>query len=156
MKRFGIPFLGLLCVAVFLGILLPASTVHAGPCDDAKYREANPTECGGNPNAVGVSNPGGFKLQNPIKYPSIDAFLLQIVTIVVQYGALLVVFFIVYAGFQFVTAQGNTEKLASAKKTLVWVIVGAFVLLGVYVLKAAICGTLQQISADPTKPLCTP
>ena len=85
------------------------------------------------------------KLCNPIKYDSIEAFLLAILNVVVQYGAIIIVFFIVYAGFQFVTSQGNTEKIAHAKQMLVWVIVGGFVLLGVYVLRAAICGTLTQI-----------
>ena len=88
------------------------------------------------------------KLCNPIRYNSIDAFLLEILKIVVQYGSLLIVFFLVYAGFQFVTAQGNTEKLSQAKQSLTWVVVGAFVLLGVYVLRAAICGTVKQLGIN--------
>lgn len=103
-----------------------------------------------------VTDTPTFGLQNPIKYPDLQTFLMALLNIVVQYGALLVVFFLVYTGFKFVTAQGNTEKIQEAKQMLVWVVVGAFVLLGVYVIKAAICGTLQQISADPTKPLCAP
>ncbi len=85
------------------------------------------------------------KLCNPIKYNNLQDFLLGILDIVIQYGALLIVFFIVFAGFKFVTAQGNTEKIADARKMLVWIIVGAFVLLGVYVIKAAICGTLVNL-----------
>ena len=65
--------------------------------------------------------------------------------VVVKYGAILVVFFLVFAGFQFVTARGNTEKIDTARKTLLWVVVGAFVLLGVYVIRAAICGTLTEL-----------
>lgn len=106
-----------------------------------------------------IAQPAGTSrlgLQNPIKYPDMVTFLMALLNIVVQYGALLVVFFLVYTGFKFVTAQGNTEKIQDAKKMLVWVVVGAFVILGVFVIKAAICGTLQQISADPTKPLCAP
>ena len=85
------------------------------------------------------------KLQNPIKYTNINSFILAIVDVVIQYGALLVVFFIVFSGFKFVTAQGNSEKISEAKKMLTWVIVGAFVLLGVYVIRAAVCGTLAQL-----------
>ncbi len=92
-----------------------------------------------------------MKLLNPIKYNNLQEFLLGILDIVIQYGALLIVFFIVFAGFKFVTAQGNTEKIADARKMLVWVIVGAFVMLGVYVIKAAICGTLTNILATGTK-----
>ncbi|MEK7208011.1 MAG: pilin [Patescibacteria group bacterium] len=96
------------------------------------------------------------KLCNPLRFPTIDAFLLEILKVVVQYGALIVVFFIVYAGFKFVTAQGNAEKLAEAKKMLAWVIVGAFVLLGVYVIREAICGTLNELRSGTGLPEVCP
>ncbi|TSC58839.1 MAG: hypothetical protein Greene041679_41 [Parcubacteria group bacterium Greene0416_79] len=94
------------------------------------------------------------KLDNPLRFGTLEDFLIEIVRVVVQYGAILVVFFLVYAGFQFVTAQGNEEKLAQAKKMFVWVVVGAFVLLGVFVLRAAICGTLNQLRAPGTPEFC--
>ena len=84
-------------------------------------------------------------LKNPIKYDTINDFLLAILNVVVQIGAVVIVFFFVYAGFQFVTAQGNTEKIQKAKSMFVWIVVGAFVLLGVFVIRAAICGTLNQL-----------
>ena len=95
---------------------------------------------GGSPTVVG--------LPNPIKYNTINEFLGAILNIVVQMGAVVIVFFFVYAGFMFVTAQGNTEKIQKAKSMFVWVVVGAFVLLGVYVIRAAICGTLTQIGVS--------
>lgn len=82
---------------------------------------------------------------NPIKFPNFISFALEIVNVAIQYGALLIVVFIVFAGFKFVTAQGNSEKVSEARKMLTWIIVGAFVLLGVYVIKAAICGTIAQL-----------
>lgn len=88
------------------------------------------------------------KLCNPIKSPNLTAFFMGIVDVVVQYGALLIVFFIVFAGFKFVTAQGNSEKISEARKMLTWIVVGAFVLLGVYVIRAAICGTIAQLGVD--------
>ena len=78
------------------------------------------------------------RLCNPIKFPNLSSFLLAIINVVIQYGAILVVFFIVFAGFKFVTAQGNSEKISEARKMLTWVVVGAFVLLGVYVIRAAV------------------
>ncbi|MDO8594177.1 MAG: hypothetical protein Q7R93_01540 [bacterium] len=90
------------------------------------------------------------RLCNPIKYPNITAFLLAIVDVAIQYGALLIVFFIVFAGFKFVTAQGNSEKVSDARKMLTWIVVGAFVLLGVYVIRSAICGTLNQLGVTMT------
>lgn len=88
------------------------------------------------------------KICNPIKSPNLTAFFMGIVDVVIQYGALLIVFFIVFAGFKFVTAQGNSEKISEARKMLTWIVVGAFVLLGVYVIRAAICGTIAQLGVD--------
>lgn len=95
-------------------------------------------------------------LQNPIRYSDFDAFLLDIVQVVVQYGAILVVFFLVYTGFKFVVAQGNPEKISEAKKMLAWVVVGAFVLLGVFVIREAICGTLNQLRPAGAPEFCKP
>src|SRR3989338_4258995 len=63
------------------------------------------------------------KLCNPIKSPTVTVFFLDIVNVVIQYGALLIVFFIVFAGFKFVTAQGNSEKVSEARKMLTWIVV---------------------------------
>lgn len=97
-----------------------------------------------------------IKLQNPIRYSDLPTFFLDIVQVVVQYGAILVVFFLVYAGFKFVTAQGNPEKISEAKKMLAWVVVGAFVLLGVFVIREAICGTLNQLKPTGAPEFCKP
>ncbi len=88
------------------------------------------------------------KLCNPIRFGNLTDFFLEIVNVVIQYGALLIVLFIVFAGFKFVTAQGNSEKVSDARKMLTWIVVGAFVLLGVYVIRAAICGTIGQLGVD--------
>ncbi|MDD3480924.1 MAG: pilin [Patescibacteria group bacterium] len=39
----------------------------------------------------------------------------------------IVVLFIIYAGFLYMTAGGDPEKLTKAKKTLLWAIVGAII-----------------------------
>ncbi|OHA21384.1 MAG: hypothetical protein A2849_00100 [Candidatus Taylorbacteria bacterium RIFCSPHIGHO2_01_FULL_51_15] len=108
---------------------------------DFNYSQSHQAEC----LVVANEDCSDGKLCNPIKFPNLTAFFLEIVNTVVQYGALLIVFFIVFAGFKFVTAQGNSEKVSEARKMLTWVIVGAFVLLGVYVIRAAICGTIGQL-----------
>ena len=114
----------LVAYIVFLFVSIPPRLVSAGGTDPCN---------------------GTTTLCNPIRYPDITSFLLAILNVAIQYGALLIVFFLVYAGFQFVIAQGNSEKIESAKKMLTWVVVGAFVLLGTYVIRAAICGTLNQL-----------
>lgn len=93
------------------------------------------------------------KLCNPTTYKDINDLLLAVVKEVMKYGLLLIVFFLVLAGFKFVVAQGNPEKINEAKKMLVWVIVGAFVLIGVLVIREAVCGTVDKIRGiAPTEP----
>ena len=58
---------------------------------------------------------------------------------------------LVYSGFLFVSAQGNPEKLATARKAIMWTIIGAVVVLGASVLASAIEGTVDNIKKDPTQ-----
>jgi len=55
---------------------------------------------------------------------------------------------IIYSGFLFVTAQGNSEKLTKAKKALLYTIIGAALLLGSYVIATAIGKTVDEIKAE--------
>jgi predicted transporter len=72
--------------------------------------------------------------------------------IVLPIGSVVVVFFIIYAGFLFVTARGNESKLEDAKKTLLAVVIGAAILFGSVAIAGAIKGTICQIS--PTLDMC--
>lgn len=42
------------------------------------------------------------------------------------------VLMLLYAGFTWITAAGNKEKIGTARQTVVWVIFGLLVLLGAY------------------------
>jgi hypothetical protein len=53
--------------------------------------------------------------------------------------------FIVYAGFLFVSARGNTETIKKAKENFMYVILGAALILGAWVLATLIGGTVSQL-----------
>src|SRR3989344_8288072 len=59
-------------------------------------------------------------LENPLQATTLQQFLEQILTVVIQIGYLVAVFFFVYSGFKFVTAQGNDSEITAAKKMLLW------------------------------------
>lgn len=141
--KFAIPFI--CCIALFAVVFsLPATVSADVECIDLTTG-AKQTERGANAVCPSGQCQVG-KLCNPTRYGDLNAFLLiAVVGVAVQYGLLLIVFFLVLAGFKFVVAQGNPEKISDAKKMLVWVVVGAFVLLGVYVIRAAVCGTIDAI-----------
>lgn len=91
---------------------------------------------------------GGTSIDNVPQalFTLVDAFLLILAPIAVV--------MIIYAGFLFVTAQGNEAKLTLAKKTLLWSVVGLILILGTKVLATAIQATICELSAG--SPFCVP
>ncbi|MEK7586155.1 MAG: hypothetical protein AAB477_02930 [Patescibacteria group bacterium] len=90
---------------------------------------------------TGITNPLGDKLD------TIPKFIEAILDFVLLIGVPIVTLAIIYTGFLFVTAQGNSEKLKKAKQTLLYTLVGAALLLGSYVISEAIVGTVADIKS---------
>lgn len=108
---------------------------------------------GGAPSSItGRGGSGGLK--NPLSgISSIDQFVVAILNkIVLPIGAVVVVIFIIYSGFLFVTARGNESQLEKAKHVFLYVIIGSAILLGSVIISGVIGGTLCQIA--PTLPNC--
>lgn len=101
------------------------------------------------------TNGGGVTLPNPLA-GGVDSIrgLVEFVlnNIVLPVGAIVVVLYIIYAGFLFVTARGSESKLEDAKSTLYHAIIGTAILLGATAISIAISNTLCQIA--PNLPQC--
>jgi heme/copper-type cytochrome/quinol oxidase subunit 2 len=78
---------------------------------------------------------------------SLETFLNSILDIVIRIGSIVVVVMLVYVGFLFVAAQGNSTKLEAARKALLWTVIGALILLGAKALAVGIKATVQALSA---------
>lgn len=87
----------------------------------------------------------GSGLCNPLGYESLTTFLANILKIVSQIGFPVIVLFIVYIGFLFISAQGNPEKLSKARSYFFWAVVGALIVLGASALSLAIQATVDQL-----------
>ncbi len=87
----------------------------------------------------------GAKIVNPLKVDSLQCFISEALKLIVNIGAVICVFFIIYAGFLFVTAQGNQAKLTAAKNTFLYTIIGTAILLGAWVIALVISGTIGKI-----------
>ena len=86
------------------------------------------------------------RLDNPLKsINDLPSFVQQALRVIVQVAAPVVVLLIIWTGFQFVWAQGNKEKLETAKKSLGWTLVGAALLLGAWTLATIIQTTIKQL-----------
>lgn len=101
--------------------------------------------------ASNQSNPNGqpenIRLENPLgdDLDTLPELVENILRIVLTIGVPIVALAIIYAGFKFIAAQGNPTKLEEARRTLLYVIIGAGILLAAYVMAEAIVGTINAI-----------
>jgi hypothetical protein len=106
---------------------------------------------GASNNVVNTVPYTGATLTNPLAGGDINdipTLVARLLTIIVTIGVPLIALAIIYAGFKFVTAQGNPEKLEEAKKNLLWIIVGAAILLSAYAIAQGIEATISDIRGN--------
>ena len=84
-------------------------------------------------------------LTNPIPYNTINAFIKVLLEGVLKIGIPLVALAIIYCGFLFVSARGNTEKLTKAKDALLYTLIGAAILLGSWAIARLLSETVISL-----------
>ncbi len=82
-------------------------------------------------------------VKNPLNAPDFATLMNKILQGVLIIAVPIIVLFIVYSGFLFVTARGDTTKLQQARTNFLWVVVGAVVLVGASAIAAIIANTLK-------------
>ena len=95
-----------------------------------------------NPNLEPVS------LANPIKVTSIQELLVALLNIVMILMVPVIVFFIIYSGFKYVTARGNASQVEEATQSLTYAIIGGVLILGAI----AISTIIQNLVGSFTTP----
>lgn len=99
---------------------------------------------------VGTTPPDiSFHIDNPLKYDTLDKFITAIMGLVLQIMTPVIAILIIWTGFLFVKARGNPVEITKAKQAFLWVIIGAAIMLGAFVLKSAIEGTVDQLGDGP-------
>ncbi len=84
-------------------------------------------------------------LQNPLNgINSIDDLLVAILNILIVIMVPIIVFFIMLAGFKYVTARGNSSQIQEATRALTYAIIGAVLILGAVALSDVIKNTVEQ------------
>lgn len=136
-------------LTLFLGIMF----VCVGVCVEPSFVAAQ----GGSGSATGqVPGPNGFtgtipaggKIPNPLNSnaSSITDFIkIVLKDVVMPLAVTVVVFFVIYAGYLFVTARGSETQISHAKAVLLYTLIGAAILLGASVIADAVKNTLCQI-----------
>ncbi len=84
-------------------------------------------------------------LTNPLISGSFATLITNITKIVAQIGGPLAIMAIIWAGFLFVTARGNEEQVNKAKKTFLWAVIGATLIIGAKVLADAVAEFITKL-----------
>ena len=137
LRRFTL--LALVFTTLFVGSILP-STVYG-----AAGSQGTPSGTAG---AQGTPCPGQDTgtILNPLNnICNLTDLLNAILQGVVELGSVALVFMLVWVGFLFVAAQGNAEKIQSARSALMWTVIGGLILLGAESISLVIQATVATL-----------
>lgn len=92
-----------------------------------------------------ASGSGDSSLRNPLGDKTLTALLSDIFDVITVFAVPLIVFMIIYAGFMYVTAQGNESKVSQAHKALTYAIIGGVIILTAEIILQVIQGTVDAL-----------
>lgn len=72
----------------------------------------------------------------------------QVINAAMIIGVPIAILLVVYAGFKFVMAQGNTENLAKARTNFFYTIIGILIFFGAGLIADVLIGTLQAVGVQ--------
>ena len=87
-----------------------------------------------------------FSIASPIAFGSLDSFLVAVLNIIIIIATPIVVLAIIYAGFLYVTAQGNVEQTQRATRALTYSIIGGILIIGAVAISGIIASTIGEFT----------
>jgi len=91
------------------------------------------------------SSTGGVQIINPISSTSIIELIRKVLEGVIKIGMPVVVLAIIYCGFLFVQAQGKPAEIEKARRSLLYTLVGAAILIGSWAIAQLIADTVKAL-----------
>jgi len=85
------------------------------------------------------------KIVNPIKAETVNDLIKVLLEGLIKIGMPIIALAIIYSGFLFVFARGNSEKLTKAKDALLYTLIGAAILLGSWAIAQLISSTVLAL-----------
>lgn len=83
------------------------------------------------------------QLQNPFTVTSVEGILIELINVLLIFAVPIIMFFLIYAGFQYVTARGNPEQIKTASRALLYGLIGAVIVFGAWAIAAIIQSTVN-------------
>lgn len=95
-------------------------------------------------------DPGAGKLCNPLRGEmglwDLVEFLVRDILVEII-APIVITLMLLWSGFLFITAQGNEGKLETARRNFFYVVLGAIILLGAYLILEVVLNTVGEITA---------
>lgn len=88
-----------------------------------------------------------YTLQGYLPFGSAEELVVAILRIFITLATPVIVLFIIFAGFKYVTAQGNAQQVQEATRALTYAIIGAVLIIGAVAISQIIASTVGALSA---------
>lgn len=88
-----------------------------------------------------------FSIASPLAFGTMEDFLLAVLNILIIIATPIVVLAIIYAGFLYVTAQGNVEQTQKATRALTYSIIGGILIIGAVAVSQIISNLVGAFAA---------
>lgn len=88
-----------------------------------------------------------YKLCNPLRFNSLESLIVGILNVLLVIAVPIIIFFIIFAGFSYVTAQGNPEKIKQASRSLTYAIIGGVLILGAVAISEILQSVVESFGA---------
>jgi formate-dependent nitrite reductase membrane component NrfD len=91
---------------------------------------------------------GEAQLLNPLAFDSITDLLEAILNVLIVLAVPIIVFFIIYAGFLYVTARGNAQQIQDATRALTYAVIGGVLIIGALAIATIIGNIVNEFRTD--------
>ena len=145
--------LSTLCISLIALVFAFAAQVsHAAPTFPTETQQTGQS---GGTQQTGQSSPvnvgtkpiqGNIQLFDPLGGKSLEDIFRSILDIIMVFAVPIILFFIVWAGFLYVTAGGKQEQVTKASRALLYAVIGGVLVLGAKVLLEVITNTIKLFS----------
>lgn len=85
-------------------------------------------------------------LKNPTKFTTLEGLLSGIIAVIMIIAIPIIIFFFIYSGFSYLTANGNPEELKKATRMFTYTVIGAVLILGAYAIRDIIANLVTAFT----------
>lgn len=85
-----------------------------------------------------------YRLESPLTAGTIPALILQVIDVILVFATPIIVLYIMYGGFQLVTAGGEAGKIEHGRQTIMWALIGGVIILGAQVIISVLQSTVES------------